>query len=107
MTAQLAAHFIAVSVGLAVTGFIASGHQAATRRRAFVPVVQTRATSFAALPLLFLTAPFSVTGNARGRPLERRRPDTVMLAIMVAGSWCLVSGTVLLIALTALGVPVD
>jgi hypothetical protein len=105
MTALLAAHFIAVSVGLAVAGLIASGHQPVTRRRPRVPVVQTHPTALVALPLLFRIAPLTVIGNARGRQLERRRLDMVVLAIIVAGSWSLLSGTVLLIALTSLGVP--
>jgi hypothetical protein len=106
MTAQLAAHLIAVSIGFAVTGLITSGPQPVARRRACVQVVRRRATALAALPVLFLTAPFTILGNAiRGRQLERRRFDMIMLAIIVAASWSLLSGTVLLVALTALGVP--
>jgi hypothetical protein len=58
---------------------------------------------FAAIPLLILSAPFLIMRNTlRGRWLERRRGEFVMVATVIAGLWSLMSGTVVVMALQAL-----
>jgi hypothetical protein len=58
---------------------------------------------FAAIPLLMFTAPYIIMRNTlRGRRLERRRADLVMVATVIAGLWSLLSGTVVVLALQAI-----
>jgi hypothetical protein len=58
---------------------------------------------FAAIPLLIFSAPFLIMRNSlRGRWLERRRGEFVMVATVIAGLWSLMSGTVVVMALQAL-----
>jgi hypothetical protein len=57
----------------------------------------------AAVPLLVFSAPFIIMRNTlRGRRLEHRRAEFVMMATVVAGLWSLMSGTVVVMALQAL-----
>src|SRR6202162_2249013 len=61
------------------------------------------AARFAAIPLLMFSAPYIIMRNTlRGRRLEKRRPDLVMVANVIAGIWRLMSGTVVVLALQAL-----
>jgi hypothetical protein len=57
----------------------------------------------AAVPLLIFSAPFLIMRNTlRGRRLEQRRVDFVMLATAIAVAWSFMSGTVVVTALQAL-----
>ena len=48
-------------------------------------------------------APFIIMRNTlRGRRLERRRGELVMVSTVIAGLWSLMSGTVVVMALQAL-----
>ena len=50
---------------------------------------------FAAIPLLMFSAPYIIMRNTiRGRRIEGRRAEIVMLATVIAGLWSLMSGTV-------------
>jgi hypothetical protein len=61
------------------------------------------ATRFATIPLLIFTARYLIMRNTlRGRRLERRRAEFVMVATVIAGLWSLMSGTVVVMALQAL-----
>jgi len=98
----------ALAIGFAVAGLLASGYQLVTRRPASFRLLQRgpRATTFAAIPLLVFAAPFIIMRNIiRGRRIERRGFSMVMIATIIAGCWSLLSGTVVVMALTALGVP--
>jgi hypothetical protein len=54
------------------------------------------------LPFLVFAAPFIIMRNTiRGRRIERRRFEFVMLATIFAGFWSLMSGTVVVMALEA------
>jgi hypothetical protein len=58
---------------------------------------------FAAVPLLIFCAPFLIMRNTlRGREIEGRPAQFVMIATVVAGLWSLMSGTVVVMALQAL-----
>ena len=58
---------------------------------------------FAAIPLLMFSAPFIILRNTiRGRRVEGRRTEIVMVATVIAGIWSLMSGTVVVLALQAL-----
>ena len=57
---------------------------------------------FLAVPVLTFAAPFVIMRNAvRGRRLEGRRVELVMLATIIAGFWSLMSGTVVVMAFGA------
>jgi hypothetical protein len=61
------------------------------------------AARFAAVPLLIFCAPFLIMRNTlRGRRIERRPAELVMVATVIAGLWSLMSGTVVVMALQAL-----
>jgi hypothetical protein len=55
------------------------------------------------LPFLVFAAPFIIMRNTiRGRRIERRRFEFVMIATVIAGVWSLMSGTVVVMALDAI-----
>ena len=93
-------------IGFAFAGALASGYQAFAERPAGFGLLQQGVApkAFAAVPFLVFAAPFIIMRNTiRGRRIERRRFEFVMLATMVAGFWSLMSGTVLVMGLRAIG----
>ena len=63
-----------------------------------------RPATFAAIPLLVVSAPFLIMRNTiLGRRLEGRRFEFVFLATLIAGFWSLMSGLVLVMTLQACG----
>jgi Family of unknown function (DUF6949) len=108
MTAEQIESLFALAIGFALAGLLASGYQLVTRRPASFRLLQRgpRPTTFAAIPLLVFAAPFIIMRNAiRGRLIKGRRLSMVMIATIIAGCWSLLSGTVVVMALSALGVP--
>jgi|SRR5581483_9618690 len=95
----------ALVLGFAVAGTCASGYRVFSEhfpsfRLLEVGPVPAR---FAAIPLLMFSAPYIIMRNTiRGRRLEGRRAEVVMVATIVAGVWSLMSGTVVVLALQAL-----
>ena len=58
--------------------------------------------TFAAVAFLVFAAPFIIMRNTlRGRRIEGRRTEVVMVATVVAGLWSLMSGTVVVMAFEA------
>jgi hypothetical protein len=56
------------------------------------------------VPFLAFAAPFIIMRNTlRGHRFERRRIEFVMLATVLAGFWSMMSGTVVVTTLRALG----
>ncbi len=97
--------FFALAIGFALAGLLASGYQLVTRRPASFRLLQRgpRPSTFAAIPFLVFAAPFIIMRNTiRARQIEGRRISAVMSATIVAGFWSLMSGTVVVTALTAL-----
>ncbi len=97
--------FFAVAIGFAVAGLCASGyrliglHLPSFRMLGVGPM----ASRLAAVPLLIFSAPYLIMRNTlRGRRIERRRGEFVMIATVIAGLWSLMSGTVVVMALQAL-----
>jgi hypothetical protein len=94
-----------LAFGFAVAGMCASGYRLfSTHFPSFrlleVGPVPAR---FAAIPLLMFSAPFIILRNTiRGRRIEGRRTEIVMVATVIAGLWSLMSGTVVVLALQAL-----
>jgi Family of unknown function (DUF6949) len=106
MSPESVQSLLSLAIGFAVAGLIASSYQLATTRplsfRLFAH--PERATAVAAVPMLVLAAPFIIMRNTiRGRQLEQRRAELVALATVLAGFWSLMSGTVVVALLQALG----
>jgi hypothetical protein len=106
MSVEAVQSFFALAIGFAFAGCLGSGYQAATSRPASFRLLQhgPQAATFAAVPFLVFAAPFIIMRNIlRRRHLEGWRFWTVMLATMVAGFWSLMSGTLAVALLLALG----
>jgi hypothetical protein len=96
--------FIAVALGFAVAGLISTGYQLLTHRPPSFSLLGTgpRPVTFVAVPFLAFAAPFIIMRNTlRGRRIERRRIEFVMLATIGASFWSMMSGTVLVMVLEA------
>ena len=95
-------------IGFAVAGALTSAYQAMAQRPAGFSLLQQGVVpqSFAALPFLMFAAPFIIMRNTLTGPRtsDFRRAQFVMLATLLAGFWSLMSGTVVLMVLQALGV---
>jgi hypothetical protein len=91
-------------IGFAVAGTLASGYQLVTERPLSFRLLGEgeQVARFLAVPVLTFAAPFVIMRNAvRGRRIEGRRFELVMLATIIAGSWSLMSGTVVVMAFGA------
>jgi hypothetical protein len=107
MTPEQIQCLLALAIGFAMAGVLATGYQAATKRPASFRLLQRgpKPTTFAAVPFLAFAAPFIIMRNTiRARQSDGRRFRVVMAATIVAGFWSLMSGTLLVMALAALGV---
>ena len=96
--------FFSLCIGFSLAGALASGYQAFLERPAGFGLLQetVMAKAFAAVPFLVFAAPFIIMRNTmRGRRIERRRFEFVMMATVLAGFWSLMSGTVVVTAFTA------
>src|SRR5947209_2642035 len=99
--------FFALAIGFALSGCLASGYQFATSRPASFRLMQLGPTpaAFAAVPFLVFAAPFIIMRNGlRGRRVEGSRFAVVLAATIVAGFWSLMSGTLTITTLAAIGV---
>jgi hypothetical protein len=96
--------FIALFIGFAVAGMLATGYQAVTERPLSFRLLNggARLVTFLAVPVLTFAAPFIIMRNTiRGRRIEARRFEFVMMATILAGFWSLMSGTVVVVAFRA------
>ena len=106
MSAESVQSFFALAIGFAFAGLLATGYQAATSRPASFGLLQRgpHPGAFAAVPFLVFAAPFIIMRNVlRERDVEGWRFWVVMSVTMVAGFWSLMSGTVAIWLLMALG----
>jgi hypothetical protein len=95
----------AIAIGFAVAGLCASGYRLYGLKFPSFRLLEAgpMPARFAAVPLLIFAAPFLIMRNTwRGRRIERRRVEFVLLATTIAGLWSLMSGTVVMMALQAL-----
>ena len=95
----------ALAIGFAFSGMLGTGYQLATSRAPGFHLLERgpRPSTFAAVPFLVFAAPFIIMRNTiRGRLIEGRSFQLVMIATVVAGLWSLMSGTVVVMALQAL-----
>jgi len=97
--------FLSLALGFAVAGLVSAAYQAVAARPASFRLLHeaSRPLALAAVPLLVFAAPFIIMRNTmRGRRIEGRRFEFVMLATILAGIWSLMSGTAVVTALRAL-----
>ncbi len=97
--------FFALAIGFAVAGLCASGYRLFSKHIPSFRLLEVGPVlaRFAAIPLLMFSAPYIIMRNTiRGRRVEGRRTEIVMVATIIAGLWSLMSGTVVVLALQAL-----
>ena len=97
---------MALAIGFAVAGLLSSGYQLLTFQPPSFTLLHDseRNQALAAVPFLVFAAPFIIVRNTiRGRRVERRNFGFAALAAVVAGFWSLMSGTVVVMALKAIG----
>lgn len=95
---------IVLLIGFSVAGSLATGYQLVTERPLSFRLLNggPQPVTFLAIPVLTFAAPFVIMRNlVRGRRIERRRFEFVMLGTIIAGLWSLLSGTVVTAAFTA------
>ena len=96
--------FVVLLIGFAVAGLLATGYQLVTEQPLSFRLLNQglRFVTFLSIPVLTFAAPFVIMRNViRGRRIERRRFEFVMLATVLAGFWALMSGTVVVTAFKA------
>ena len=104
MSPQAYQSFVVLLIGFSVAGLLASGYQLVTERPLSFRLLNggLQLITFLAIPVLTFAAPFVIMRNViRGRRIERRRFEFVMMATVLAGCWSLMSGTVVVTAFTA------
>ena len=97
--------FLALAIGFAMAGAIATGYQLIAKRPASFRLLEQgpKPSTFAAVPLLVFAAPFIIMRNTiRGRRIEKRRFEFVMIATVIAGLWSIMSGTVMMMMIELL-----
>jgi len=104
MSPQAFQSIVVLLIGFSVAGLLASGYQLVTERPLSFRLLNggARLITFLAIPVLTFAAPFVIMRNVvRGRRIERRRMEFVMLATVLSGFWSLMSGTVVVTAFSA------
>ena len=104
MSIEALQSIIVLLIGFAVAGSLATGYQLVTERPLSFRLLNggVQAITFLAVPVLTFAAPFVIMRNVmRGRRIQSRRFEFVMLATLIAGLWSLFSGTVVVTAFTA------
>jgi hypothetical protein len=97
---------IALALGFAFAGLLSSGYQLLTLQPASFRLLHEgeRNRALAAVPFLLFAAPFIIIRNAiRARRAAGGNFGFAAMAAFVAGFWSLMSGTVLVMTLQALG----
>jgi hypothetical protein len=97
---------LSVALGFGVAGLLGSAYQLATEKPASFRLLNTvpRSGALPAVAFLVFAAPFIITRNTvRGWRIENRRLVFVALALIIAVTWALMSGTVLASGLQAMG----
>jgi hypothetical protein len=97
---------LALAIGFAVAGLLATGYQSITARPASFRLISggARLRALAALPFVIFAAPFIIMRNTiRARRIVGRRFTFVMLSTILAGFWSLMSGTVVVMLIQRVG----
>ena len=97
---------LALAIGFAVAGMLSSGYQLLTLQQPSFRLLHDtqRRQALAAVPFLVFAAPFIIVRNTlRGRAIEGRGFGFAAMAAIVAGFWSLMSGTIVVMTLQAIG----
>jgi hypothetical protein len=95
-----------LAIGFAVAGLLCSGYQLLTLQPATFRLLHEpeRNRALAAVPFLLFAAPFIIVRNTlRGARIEGGSFGFAAMVALVAGFWSLISGTVVAMALEAVG----
>lgn len=95
----------AIAIGFSVAGLCACGYRLFGMHFPSFHLLEAgpMTARFAAVPLLIFSAPFLIMRNTlQGRQVERRRVEFIVIAMVIAGLWSLMSGTAVVMALQAL-----
>jgi hypothetical protein len=106
MTPEALQNLLSLALGFAVAGLCSSAYRLVTSRLPSFGLLSAGPSpqTFAAVPLLMLSAPFLIMRNTLlGREQEGRRFQFVFFATLIAGFWSLMSGMVLVMSLRACG----
>ena len=106
MTVESLLNLIAVALGFAVAGSFATGYQLLTSRLPSFSQLNSGVgvQSLAAVPVLAFAAPFLIMRNTILSAMrDGRRFEFVFMATLIAGFWSLLSGTVVVVMLRAMG----
>jgi hypothetical protein len=98
--------FLALALGFAIAGLLSSGYQLLTLQPASFRLLHEgeRRAALAAVPFLLFAAPFIIIRNTvRVRRIDGRGFGMAALAAFLAGFWSLMSGTVVVMTLEAIG----
>src|ERR1700758_106334 len=101
MSPEMLELFLSLALGFAVAGLISAAYRATPPPPPSFRLLtaEARPAALAAVPFLVFAAPFIIMRNTiRGRRIERRRFEFVMVATVIAGIWSLMSGTVVVMA---------
>jgi hypothetical protein len=94
--------FMALLIGFAFAGLLASGFQYFTEQPPSFRLINRGPSTAALMAFLIFSAPFIIMRNTiRGARIEGRSFGFAMLATVLAGLWSLMSGTVVVMALEA------
>ncbi|MBV8791555.1 MAG: hypothetical protein JO237_05825 [Pseudolabrys sp.] len=107
MSPESVQSLIALALGFAIAGLATSGYQLATSQLPSFGLLKhdVKSAAVASVPLLVIAAPFLIMRNTlMGTRYESRRFEFVLMATILAGLWSLMSGTVLVLTLQAVGV---
>jgi hypothetical protein len=107
MTLESLQNLIAVALGFAVAGSFATGYQLITQRLPSFSQLNSGVSvqALASVPVLAFAAPFLIMRNTIHSAIrEGRRFEFVFMATLIAGFWSLLSGTVVVVMLRAMGV---
>jgi hypothetical protein len=97
---------LALAIGFAFAGLLSSGYQLMTLQPASFQLLNEgeRNKALAAVPFLIFAAPFIIIRNIiRGRRVEGGSFGFAAMASFLAGFWSLMSGTVVVMTLQAIG----
>jgi hypothetical protein len=106
MTSESVESLIALMLGFAISGLACSAYRLATRQLPSFGLLNAgpSPSTVAAVPLLVFAAPFLIMRNTfLGSRHEGRRFEFVFIATVLAGLWSLLSGTVVVLTLQAIG----
>lgn len=106
LSPQSIEQLLALAIGFAVAGAISTGYQLFAQKPVSFNLLEQgpQPRTFAAVPMLVFAAPFIIMRNTiRGRRIERRRFEFVMIATVIAGVWSILSGTVVVLVVEKIG----